>query len=319
LSDRRTVNRHHVRKDVDHIMNPARPLHTFVARGKTLALGRRTVLMGVVNVTPDSFSDGGSFLSPESAVARALELLEAGADVIDIGGESTRPGADPVPVDVELGRVLPVLRMLRPMASALLSVDTTKAAVAEQALDAGADLVNDVSALGDPETGRVVARAGAGLVLMHRQGTPKTMQVAPKYEHLLEEVRDFLSDRVARAESAGVAPRSILIDPGFGFGKTAAHNLRLLNRLGFLAELGKPILAGVSRKTFIGRVLNLPVEHRLFGSAAAVTAAILRGAHVVRVHDLPEMSQVARVADALIAESEVLEQAVAGTPRETRP
>lgn len=281
-----------------------RPPFTFRARGKSLVLGRRTALMGVVNVTPDSFSDGGRFLHTERAVARALELRAAGADLIDIGGESTRPGADPVPVEEEMARVLPVIEGLRGRTEALVSVDTTKAEVAERALALGADVVNDVSALcADARMAEAVARSRAGLVLMHRKGSPKDMQRDPRYGDLLGEVRDFLADAVRRAESAGVAADSILVDPGIGFGKTLEHNLTLINRLDFLAPLGKPILVGPSRKTFIGKALGRPVEDRLMGTAAAVAAAILRGAHVIRVHDLPEMAEVARLTDAIQEEA----------------
>jgi dihydropteroate synthase len=259
--------------------------------------------MGVVNVTPDSFSDGGRYFEAGQALARAGELAAAGADFIDIGGESTRPDADPVPADEEWGRLLPIFRELGGRSEAILSVDTTKAEVAERALSLGAQLVNDVSGLAaDPRMAEVVAEAGAGLVLVHRKGSPKDMQRDPSYGDLLGEVGDFLAEAIRRAESAGVAADSILIDPGLGFGKTLEHNLTLLNRLEFLAPLGKPILVGPSRKTFIGRALGREVEDRLMGTAAAVAAAIFRGAHVVRVHDLPAMADVARLTDAILSE-----------------
>lgn len=283
----------------------ARSLHVLRARGNTLALGRRTALMGVINVTPDSFFPASRFLDPHRAVAAGLQMVRAGADILDVGGESTRPGAKPVPVEEELRRVMPVLTGLREETDALLSIDTRKAAVAERALEAGVDMINDISALaGDPAMAAVAARTGAGLVLMHMQGAPETMQERPTYRDVVDEVRTFLGRAAERAEGAGVAPESILLDPGIGFGKTVEHNLQLLNRLPLLTStLGKPVLVGTSRKTFIGRLLNLPADERLHGTAAAVAACILRGAHVVRVHDVPEMQRVAQVTDAILNES----------------
>jgi dihydropteroate synthase len=257
--------------------------------------------MGVLNVTPDSFSDGGRYLEPELAVRRALELIEAGADLIDIGGESTRPGAEPVAVEEEWRRVLPVISALRKQTQAILSIDTTKPEVARRALDQGADMVNDVSGLrAGGALAEVAARHGAALCLMHSKGTPRDMQKDPRYQDLLGEVRSFLTGAVARAEAAGARPDGILIDPGIGFGKTAEHNLRLLGRLEELAPVGKPILVGPSRKSFIGALLGRPVEERLMGTAAAVAAAIFAGCHVVRVHDVREMRDVARLADAVL-------------------
>ena len=276
----------------------------FRARGRELVLGHRTCVMGVINVTPDSFSDGGRFLDADRAVDLGLQMVREGAAMIDIGGESTRPGASPVPAEEELDRIAPVIDKLRPETDVFISIDTTKASVARWALEHGVEMVNDVSALhGDPDMSGLVAETGAGVVLMHMMGNPRTMQESPTYRDVAAEVCAFLERAVAAAETAGVAPDSILVDPGFGFGKTVDHNLVLLNRLGALSSLGKPILVGTSRKSFIGRLLDLPVEERLHGTSASVAAAILRGAHVVRVHDVPQMVQVARLVDAILNET----------------
>jgi dihydropteroate synthase len=256
--------------------------------------------MAVVNVTPDSFYPASRHPDPGEAVDAALRLREEGADILDIGGESSRPGALPVPEEEELRRVVPVVARLRPRTSALLSVDTRKAAVAERALAEGADLVNDISALDfDPRMPEVVARARAGVVLMHMKGTPETMQDQPRYDDVVSEVRAFLKRAIAKAESAGIEGESILVDPGVGFGKSLSHNLTLLGRLSALAELGKPVLVGASRKSFIGRLVPGSPEGRLMGTAASVACAVLGGAHVVRVHDPREMRDVVAVADAI--------------------
>ena len=267
-------------------------------------MGRRTRVMGVINVTPDSFSDGGLFLDADKAIACGLEMARCGADFIDVGGESTRPGASPVSAEEELERVAPVITALRRQTDVLLSADTAKAAVAKWALEQGVEIINDISGLtSDPTIAKMTARANAGLILMHMKGTPRTMQKDPTYEDVVSEVRDFLAEASSRAEAAGVAPDSILIDPGIGFGKSAEHNLQLINRLESLSALGKPILIGTSRKSFIGRLLGVPVEERIHGTSASVAASILRGAHVVRVHDVPEMIQVARLTDAILNET----------------
>jgi dihydropteroate synthase len=272
---------------------------TFRARNERLNLGETTALMGVVNVTPDSFYAGSRRLDPDQALRLALELVEAGADIVDIGGESTRPGAAPVEVDEEIRRVVPLVARLRPLTRVLVSVDTRRAAVAEQALLAGADIVNDVTSLGDPRMAEVVARAKAGLVLMHMQGTPSTMQRAPSYRDVVSEVKEYLGHAIERAEESGVSSESILVDPGIGFGKTLEHNLALLHNLSSLRELSKPILVGTSRKSFLGRILPGGPEERLLSTAASVACAVLLGASVVRVHDVREMRQVVAVADAI--------------------
>jgi len=260
--------------------------------------------MGVINVTPDSFSDGGRFLDPNRAVELGLEMVHQGAAILDIGGESTRPGATPVTADQELERIAPVINGFRQKTDVFLSVDTTKAAVARWALANGVDIINDVSALrADPEMAAVIAASGAGVILMHMKGNPRTMQDHPVYRDVVAEVHEFLEQAVRSAEAAGVARDSIVVDPGIGFGKTVEHNLVLLNRLGAFASLEKPILVGTSRKSFIGRLLDVPVDGRLHGTSASVAAAVLRGAHAVRVHDVPQMVEVARLVDAVLNEA----------------
>lgn len=261
----------------------------------------RVLIMGVLNVTPDSFSDGGRFLDPREALAQAETMVEEGADLLDLGAESTRPGSEPVDDTEELGRLMPVIEALAPRIAVPLSVDTTKAGVAQRALDAGACIINDISALGfDPGMAQLVARSGAGVVLMHMQGTPQTMQRAPQYDDVVSEVRAFLATRMAAALEAGIHPDQILLDPGFGFGKTVAHNLTLLAHLEELATLGRPVLAGVSRKAFIGQVLAREVGDRLMGTAAAVALAVERGARLVRVHDVGAIRDVVRMTEAVL-------------------
>jgi dihydropteroate synthase len=263
--------------------------------------------MGVLNVTPDSFSDGGRFASSEAAVAHGLSLFAAGADLVDVGGESTRPGSAVVPPDEEIRRVVPVIEGLRRQGGGYLSIDTTKAEVAAAALDAGADLVNDVSGLRfDRGLGPLVAARGVPLVAMHLRGDFSSMHERPSYGDVVGEVVAELRQVLARAKEAGVAPERVLVDPGIGFAKDAAHSLEVLARLPELAVLDRPLLVGPSRKSFIGRVLDLPAGERLFGTAAAVAASVLGGAHVVRVHDVKEMVQVVKVCDAVLAATPVM-------------
>ncbi|HEY2480342.1 MAG TPA: dihydropteroate synthase [Solirubrobacterales bacterium] len=257
-------------------------------------------LMGVVNVTPDSFSDGGLYLDPGAAILHGKALAGAGAAILDLGGESTRPGAAPVAADEELRRVEPVVAGLVGVAEAI-SVDTSKATVAEAALDAGASIVNDVTALrGDPEMAALVADRGAGLVLMHMAGEPRTMQVNPEYGDVVAEVRDFLAARLAAAVAAGIDESRIWLDPGIGFGKTAQHNFELLRGLGELVSLGRPILVGTSRKSFIGRTDGSAADDRLGGTIATSILAATAGASVLRVHDVREMAQALRVTSAVL-------------------
>ena len=257
--------------------------------------------MGVVNVTPDSFSDGGRFLDPETAVAHGRRLIDEGAAILDVGGESTRPGAAAVEAGEELARVGPVVAGLAG-AGATVSIDTSKAAVAAAALDAGAEIVNDVTALGaDPEIAGLCAERGAGLVLMHMQGDPRTMQENPTYDDVVDDVRAFLVERLGRAVAAGVAEERIWLDPGIGFGKTLEHNLELLRRLPELAQLGRPLVVGTSRKSFIAKIDGSAVGDRLGGTIASTVLAWRGGAEILRVHDVRETAEALRVAAAIAA------------------
>jgi dihydropteroate synthase len=271
------------------------------AAGRVLDCSERTLVMGVVNVTPDSFSDGGRFLDADAAVGHALVLVEDGADVVDVGGESTRPGSDPVTVDEERARVVPVIEGLAAAHPALpISIDTRKPEVAEAALAAGACIVNDVSGGRSEGMFEVVREAGAGMVLMHMLGEPKTMQVAPRYDDVVADVKEYLRERIEAAEFAGIPPESLCIDPGIGFGKNLEHNLTLLKGLRALTDLGRPLLVGPSRKRFIGTILDLPEDERVEGTAGAVAWAVAQGANLVRVHDVRQIVRVVRVVDAIV-------------------
>ena len=279
-------------------MTPEKDRFKFVFGSQAYDLASRTHIMGIVNVTPDSFSDGGLFFDQERAVAHGRELAEQGADILDIGGESTRPGSDPVSEQEEIRRVVPVIERLSHECTVPLSIDTYKANVARAALAAGACIVNDISGLTyDPGMIEVVLEHQATVVLMHILGTPKTMQVQPVYQDVVREVFEFLESRAGVARSRGI--RQIIIDPGLGFGKELEHNLDLVRHLQKFKRLGHPVIVGPSRKSFIGKILDLPVHQRLEGTAAAVTASIMHGANIVRVHDVREMKRVAQVADAL--------------------
>ena len=265
-----------------------------------LALGQRTYVMGILNVTPDSFSDGGLYLQPEQATKHAEEMLADGADIIDVGGQSSRPGAAPVPAEVEHQRVVPVIRDIVKRYGALVSVDTYRASIAEAALDAGAVLINDISAMQcDPQMVSLIARREAAVVLMHMQGTPQTMQRAPAYRHVIDEVYGFLAQRLHWAMQHGIPRQRMVLDPGFGFGKTVRHNLTLLRGLEHFRVLGQPLLVGTSRKSFLGRLLQREVWDRLEGTIASVIYATLRGAAMVRVHDVKPVVQAVRLIDAL--------------------
>jgi len=265
---------------------------------KTYDCAARTHIMGIVNVTPDSFSDGGRYFDIDSAIGRAEQLVTDGADILDIGGESTRPGADALPLDEEIRRVVPVIEGLASRIDVPISIDTYKAPVARAALNAGATIVNDITGLtADPEMVSVITEHNATVVVMHMAGTPKTMQMNPSYQDVVREVCEFLQGQAALAERAGV--KQIIVDPGIGFGKNLEHNLELMRNLKSATPVGFPILVGPSRKSFIGKILDLGVDERLEGTAAAVAACIIRGAHIVRVHDVKEMKRVALVADAL--------------------
>jgi dihydropteroate synthase len=279
-----------------------RETRTLDVRGRRLTFGPRAWLMGVLNVTPDSFSDGGRYFDTAKAIDHGLALAAEGADVLDIGGESTRPGSLPVPEAEEMRRVVPVIEALRGRTAALISVDTTKAAVARAALEAGADIVNDTSALRfDPAMAGVVARSGAAVVLMHMKGTPLTMQNDPSYGDLLGEIAGFLDDRIRVAEAAGIPRERIIVDPGIGFGKSTAHNLELIRRQDVFHALGRPLLMGFSRKAFLGRILGLPPDERLEGTIAAAVVSVERGAHILRVHDVGPVARAVRAAEAILS------------------
>lgn len=281
----------------------------FHCGGKTLDFSARTWIMGVLNVTPDSFSDGGKYFNREIAVEHALQMAADGADIIDVGGESTRPkgpygeGAEEISVEEEIRRVVPVVKELSSRSDVVISIDTYKSVVADAALEAGAAIVNDISGLNfDGGMADVVSSHGATLIAMHIKGAPKTMQQNPVYQDVVKEVKQSLMLSVEKARSAGI--EQIMIDPGIGFGKNLEHNLSLFKNLRKFTDLHRPIVIGPSRKAFIGMLLNLPVEERLEGTAAAVAASILNGANVVRVHDVKEMKRVAVIADAILRASE---------------
>ncbi len=279
-----------------------RAKYVFRPRDKILGLGWRTRIMGVVNVTPDSFSDGGQFLDVSNAGDRCHQLLDAGADVLDLGGESSRPGSKPVSASLELDRVAPVLERIRPATSAILSIDTYKPEVARECLRMGADVINDITALRyGQELAELAFEFRAGLILMHMRGTPETMQNLPPSKDILSEIKVDLMAAVCHAQDAGLGPDKILVDPGIGFGKTFEDNLLILNRLSAFSDLG-PIVIGPSRKAFLGRILDRPVDQRTLGTAAACVVAAARGAHIVRVHDVVEVREMLRVADAILNE-----------------
>jgi len=256
------------------------------------------LVMGIVNLTRDSFSDGGRYVEPAAAIARIRELVAEGADLVDLGAESTRPGSEPVAADEQWRRLEPVLAEIGRDPAVCVSVDTASAEVAERSLDSGARVVNDVTGLGDPAMLATVARRGAGLVIMHMQGVPQTMQTDPRYEDVACEVRDHLADRCARARECGVPEECLVVDPGIGFGKTASHNFELLARLEEFASLGRPVLIGVSRKSFLGRELGLPPEHRLEAGLAATAIAVFHGARIARTHDVTATIRAVRIAAA---------------------
>ncbi|MEH6552674.1 dihydropteroate synthase [Pseudoalteromonas tetraodonis] len=263
-----------------------------LARGRTLDFAE-PVIMGIVNVTPDSFSDGGQFLNITAALSHAMQLLDDGATILDIGGESTRPGAPDVSLDDELKRVIPIIKAIREQSDCVISIDTSKAEVMRQAIEAGADIVNDVRALQEPGAIDVVAQFPVVAVcLMHMQGQPRSMQHAPHYNDLAGEINDFFSQRIAACEAAGIKQSQLILDPGFGFGKTLKHNYQILAQFNDYAKLGLPLLAGLSRKSMIGNLLNRDTDDRLAGSLAGALIAAQNGAHIIRVHDVKETADV---------------------------
>ena len=266
---------------------------------RELDVGARTHVMGVINVTPDSFSDGGRFFDPEAAVSAGMRMVEEGGDLLDVGGESTRPGSQPVTAEEEIDRVLPVIKRLAGEVDAPLSIDTRKHEVAAAAIDAGATIVNDVSAGRDPEMFGVVREGRAGMILMHMRGEPTTMQQLTDYDDVVGEVRAYLAERMAAAVEEGIEPDRLAVDPGLGFAKTADQNFALMREIAAFMDLGRPVVVGPSRKSFIGKAVGTEVDQRLEGTAGAVAWLAGRGAHVVRVHDVKEMVRVVRVIDAI--------------------
>ena len=268
------------------------------------AFSDRTYVMGVLNVTPDSFSDGGRFFDRQKALAHALEMARDGADIIDVGGESTRPGSKAVSVEEELGRVIPVISRISKEAKVAISIDTRKSKVAEEAVRAGASIINDVSGLRhDPKIASVAAKRGARLILMHMKGAPKDMQAAPRYKNLMKEIIDYFKESIGIAKHFGVPKEDIIVDPGIGFGKTLEHNLEILNRLDELKVLGCPICVGTSRKSFIGKTLGISdPDDRLAGTLATCAVAIMKGANIMRVHDVREAVQLSRMVDSVSRE-----------------
>ena len=267
-------------------MSPGREMLLHL-KNRDIDLEEKVVVMGVLNLTPDSFYDGGRYTREAQALRRVEEMIGEGADIIDVGGESVRPGAEPINLDEELSRVVPVIEKVRRLFPITISIDTYKAEVARQAIEKGAEMVNDISGLRfDPDLRKIVAGYGVPLILMHIKGTPKNMQDNPRYHSLMEEIISYLRKSIKLAEESGVDPARIIVDPGIGFGKTTAHNLEILRRLEELKSLGKPILVGLSRKSFIGNVLGLPQEERLEGGLAATSMAVSGGARIVRTHDV---------------------------------
>lgn len=268
---------------------------------KEIAFFSRTHIMGILNVTPDSFSDGSNFFKFEDAVKQGIKMTEEGADIIDVGGESTRPGSNPITIEEELSRVIPVIESLSKQIDVPISIDTYKAKVAQEALDAGAQMINDISALRfDPEMKKIAAEFNVPVALMHIKGTPRNMQENPWYQDVIGEITEYLKESIKIAQKAGIDKDKIIIDPGIGFGKRLEDNLNILKNLKKFSILNCPILIGCSRKSFIGRILDLPVEERLEGSLAVLAVAIMNGANIVRVHDVKESKRIASLVDAIL-------------------
>lgn len=277
----------------------------FKCRNFTLDFSKRTHIMAILNVTPDSFSDGGKYFSCDKAVKKAIEMVKDGADIIDIGGESTRPGSDPVSVQDEIKRVLPVIKKLVKEINVPISIDTHKPEVVKACLSAGAHIVNDITGLtSGGKLAKLAAGFGAGIIIMHMKGKPKTMQTNPSYRNLISEITGFLKNGIKTALKAGISKEKIIIDPGIGFGKTVRHNLEIINKLYHFEKLGLPILVGPSRKSFIGKILNLPaVGERLEGTLASVAIAVYNGANIIRVHDVKENLRLIRIVDSIKLEN----------------
>jgi len=285
-------------------MSPGREMLLHL-KNRDIDLEEKVVVMGVLNLTPNSFYDGGRYTREVQALRRVEEMIGEGADIIDVGGESVRPGAEPISLDEELSRVIPVIEKVRRLFPITISIDTYKAEVARQAIEKGAEMVNDISGLRfDPDLRKIVAGYGVPLILMHIKGTPKNMQDNPRYHSLMEEIISYLRKSIKLAEESGVDPARIIVDPGIGFGKTTAHNLEILRRLEELKSLGKPILVGLSRKSFIGNVLGLPQEERLEGGLAATSMAVSGGARIVRTHDVKPTRRAVDMVQAILRGSD---------------
>jgi dihydropteroate synthase len=282
------------------LKNISKTQYAIRCRKRTLTLGERTLLMGVLNVTPDSFSDGGLFFDKDKAISHGLRMVEEGADIIDIGGESTKPGSKPIELEEELHRVMPVIESIVKEVDIPISIDTYKSTVAQRATEAGAEIINDISGLHfDPDLAKVAAKGNIPLILMHIRGTPETMQKNIHYDSIFSEILLYLKESIQRAESAGLDPRQIIIDPGIGFGKNAEDNLLIIKNLHEFRIFGKPILLGTSRKSFIGKILNTKVEDRLEGTLSSIAIGVINGAHIIRSHDVQQAKKAIAVADAI--------------------
>lgn len=282
-----------------------RPLVTLNVKGEKLFIGKETILMGILNVTPDSFSDGGEFFDRERAIERGIEMEREGAHIIDVGGESSRPGAESISEDEERRRVIPVIKDLRKRVKCLISVDTYKASIAEEAIDNGADIVNDISGLRfDPRMVEVLKRKNVPFIIMHMKGTPKTMQINPYYENVIEEIKVFFRERLEYLAKNDIDIERVILDPGIGFGKRQEDNERIIANLDRFQEFNRPLLLGVSRKSFIGNILNLPPKQRLEGSISSGIIGIFNGAHILRIHDVREFSKAVKVADRILLQRE---------------
>jgi dihydropteroate synthase len=282
------------------LKNISKTQYSIQCRKRTLTLGKKTLLMGILNVTPDSFSDGGLFFDRDRAISHGLRMVEEGADIIDIGGESTRPGSKPIELQEELRRVIPVIESIAKEADVPISIDTYKSAVAQRAVEAGAEIINDISGLHfDPDLAKIAAKGNIPLILMHIRGTPETMQKNIHYDSLFSEILQYLKGSIKRAESAGLNPGQIIIDPGIGFGKTLEDNLLIIKNLHEFRILGKPILLGTSRKSFIGKILNAESDDRLEGTLTSIAIGVFNGAHIIRSHDVLQTKKAIAVADAI--------------------
>ncbi len=282
-----------------------RPNVILKIRGDKLLIGKETLIMGILNVTPDSFSDGGKYFEKEKAIERGIEMEEEGAHIIDVGGESSRPGAESISEEEERRRVIPVVKELRKKVKCLISIDTYKSKIAEEAIENGADIINDISGFRfDPEMINVIKKKSVPVVIMHMKGTPKTMQINPFYKNVIQEIKDFFKERLDYLIKNDIDPETVILDPGIGFGKRQEDNEKIIANLDKFQELSRPILLGVSRKSFIGNILNLPPEERLEGSISSGIIGVLNGAHMLRVHDVKEFLRAVRVADRILFQRE---------------